>query len=81
MSIHGAPLPPRSCLDRGTRSPTNDSEVNAMRAAAWHRHGVAALPVAEINFLQAVVNLESFRLQANCMAHPLHRFDRAAHRT
>ena len=48
MSMHGAPLPPRSCLDRGTRSPTNDSEVNAMRAAAWHRHGVAALPVADI---------------------------------
>ena len=46
MRLPGAPLPPRSCLDRGTRSPTNDSEVNAMRAAAWHRHGVAALPVA-----------------------------------
>ena len=30
MSMHGAPLPPRSCLDRGTRSPTNDTEVNAM---------------------------------------------------
>jgi len=48
MSLHGAPLPPRSCLDRGTRSPTTDSEVNAMRAAAWHRHGVAALAVADI---------------------------------
>jgi hypothetical protein len=34
MSMHSAPQPPRSCLDRGTRSPTNDSEVNAMRAAA-----------------------------------------------
>ena len=33
MSLHGAPQPPRSCLDRGTRSPTNDAEVNAMRAA------------------------------------------------
>ena len=33
MRLPGAPLPPRSCLDRGTRSPTNDSEVNAMRAA------------------------------------------------
>jgi len=49
MSIHGAPQPPRSCcLDRSIRSPTNDSEVNAMRAAAWHRHGVAALIVADI---------------------------------
>ena len=59
MSMHGAPQPPRSCLDRGTRSPTNDSEVNAMRAAAWHQHGVAAFPVAEITddwLRQAVTN-------------------------
>ncbi|WP_431305762.1 hypothetical protein [Sediminicoccus sp. BL-A-41-H5] len=46
--MHGAPQPPRSCLDRGTRSPINDTEVNAMRAAAWHRHGVAAIPVEDI---------------------------------
>ncbi|MBR0679317.1 hypothetical protein GXW74_02365 [Roseomonas eburnea] len=48
MSMHGAPLAPRSCLNRGTRSPTNDTEVNAMRAAAWHRHGVAAIPVDDV---------------------------------
>jgi hypothetical protein len=57
--MHGAPQPPRSCLDRGTRSPTNDSEVNAMRAAAWHGHGVAALPVADITddwLRQAITN-------------------------
>ena len=48
MSIHGAPQPPRSCLDRSIRSPINDSEVNTTRAAAWHRHGVAALIVADI---------------------------------
>ena len=59
MSMHGAPQPPRSCLDRGTRSPINDSEVNAMRAAAWHCHGVAALPVADITddwLRQAITN-------------------------
>ena len=59
MSMHGAPQPPRSCLDRGSRSPTNDSEVNALRAAVWHRHGVAALPVYEISddwLRQAVTN-------------------------
>lgn len=59
MSMHGAPRPPRSCLDRGTRSPTIDSDVNAMRAAAWHRHGVAALAVEEIAdpwLRQAVTN-------------------------
>ena len=48
MSMHGAPLAPRSCLNRGTRSPTSDTEVNAMRAAAWHRHGVAAIPVDDV---------------------------------
>ncbi len=59
MSIHGAPKPPRSCLDRGTRSPINESEVNAMRAAVWHRHGVAALHVADITddwLRQAITN-------------------------
>ena len=59
MSMHGAPQPPRSCLDRGSRSPTNDSEVNAMRAAAWHQQGVAAFPVADITddwLRQAVTN-------------------------
>ena len=25
-----------------------ETEVNAMRAAAWHRHGVAAIPVEDI---------------------------------
>ena len=48
MTMPSAPLPPRSCLNRGTRSPTTDTEVNAMRAAAWHRHGVAAIPVDDV---------------------------------
>jgi hypothetical protein len=59
MTVHGAPQPPRSCLDRGTRSPTNDSEVNAMRAAAWHRQGVGAIPIDEITdpwLRQAITN-------------------------
>jgi hypothetical protein len=59
MSMHGAPQPPRSCLHRGTRSPTNDGEVNAMRAAAWHRQGVAAIPIDEISdawLRQAITN-------------------------
>jgi hypothetical protein len=48
MTMPGAPLLPRSCLDRGTRSPATDAEVNAMRAAAWHRQGVAAIPVDDV---------------------------------
>jgi hypothetical protein len=63
MSMHGAPQPPRSCLDRGTRSPTNEREVNAMRAAAWHRHGVVALPVADITdpWLRQAIQNEAVR--------------------
>jgi hypothetical protein len=59
MSMHGTPQPPRSCLDRGTRSPINETEVNAMRAAAWHRHGVAAIPIEDIHdpwLRQAITN-------------------------
>jgi hypothetical protein len=47
MRQAGAPRPPRSCLDLG-RSPTTEAELDAMRAAAWHRHGVAVLPVEDI---------------------------------
>lgn len=41
------------------RSPTTDAELSAMRAAAWHRHGVAALTIHDITdpwLRQAVIN-------------------------
>ena len=47
MSIPGAPRPARSPLGR-LRSATNEPELNAMRATAWHRQGVAAIPVDDI---------------------------------
>ncbi|MCA3287623.1 MAG: hypothetical protein ING09_13835 [Roseomonas sp.] len=53
------PLSPRSSLDRGTRSATHDGEMERMRAAAWHRHGVAALSVHDITdpwLRQAIIN-------------------------
>ena len=59
MSLPDAPRLPRSSLDRGRRSPANDNELNAMRAAAWHRHGVAAIAVDEISdpwLRQAITN-------------------------
>jgi hypothetical protein len=64
MSMHGAPRTPRSSLDRGTRSPTTDTEVRALRAAAWHRHGVAAIPVEEIAdpWLRQAITNEANRL-------------------
>ncbi|HEV7266510.1 MAG TPA: hypothetical protein VGN83_16545 [Falsiroseomonas sp.] len=58
MKLVDAPRLPRSCLDRA-RSPTTDTEMNAMRAAAWHRHGVAAIPVEDITdpwLRQAIIN-------------------------
>lgn len=59
MTRHGPPGQPRSSLDRGTRSPTNDTELQAMRAAAWHRQGIAVIPIDEITdpwLRQAVIN-------------------------
>jgi hypothetical protein len=58
MSLHGAPTLSRSSLGR-LRSPTNEPELNAMRAAAWHRHGVAAIPIDDITdpwLRQAIIN-------------------------
>jgi hypothetical protein len=58
MSTPGAPNLARSPIGR-LRSPTSETELNAMRAAAWHRHGVAALPVADITddwLRQAITN-------------------------
>ncbi len=47
MSHFGPPTLARSPLDR-LRSPTTETELNAMRAAAWHQHGVAAIAVDDI---------------------------------
>jgi len=58
MSLPGAPTLARSPLGR-LRSPTSDAEMNAMRAAAWHQHGVAAIPVDDITdpwLRQAITN-------------------------
>ena len=47
MSLLGSPALARGPLGR-LRSPTSETELQAMRAAAWHRHGVAAIPVDDI---------------------------------
>jgi len=63
MRLPGAPQPPRSCLDLA-RSPSTTMDLDAMRAAAWHRHGVAALAVEDITdpwLRQAVINEASRR--------------------
>jgi hypothetical protein len=58
MSLHGAPMLAQSPISR-MRSTTNDVELNAMRAAAWHRHGVASIAVDDITdpwLRQAITN-------------------------
>jgi hypothetical protein len=58
MSLPGAPRPPRSSLDMA-RSPSTPGDIDAMRARAWHQHGVAALPIEDITdpwLRQAVTN-------------------------
>ncbi len=58
MTLPCGPRPPRSSLDRG-RSTISDTNLEAMRAAAWHRHGVAALAITDITdawLRQALVN-------------------------
>ena len=58
MSLHGAPQPPRSCLDR-LRSTTDPWTLDAMRTRAWQEHGVAALVVTDITdawLRQAITN-------------------------
>ena len=38
----------RSCLDRGTRSTTNETDLHALRARTWLEHGVALLAIPDI---------------------------------
>ena len=63
MRLPDAPPQPRSCLDRGRRSPTTAAELDAFRRRAWHEQGVAALPVAEIadDWLRQAVTNEATR--------------------
>jgi len=58
MSLHGAPMLAQNPITR-LRSTTNEAELNAMRAAAWHRHGVASIVVDDITdpwLRQAITN-------------------------
>ena len=62
MSLHGAPQPPRSCLDR-MRSPTDPMAMDAMRRQAWQQHGVAALAITDITdpWLRLAITNEAVR--------------------
>ncbi|MCZ8148084.1 MAG: hypothetical protein O9325_09585 [Roseomonas sp.] len=63
MAIPGAPLPPRSCLDRGTRSPTTTPEMEALRRRVWRDQGVVSLQLEDITdpWLRQALTNEALR--------------------
>jgi hypothetical protein len=64
MTLPGTPRPPRSCLDRGTRSATTTSpEMEAMRRRVWREQGVAALAIEDITdpWLRQALTNEALR--------------------
>ena len=62
MSLYGAPALTSNLLGR-LRSPTSEAELQSMRAAAWHRHGVAVIPVDDITdpWLRQAIQNEAVR--------------------
>jgi len=60
--MHGAPTLARSPIAR-LRSQTSEPELNAMRAAAWHRQGVAVIPIDEVTdpWLRQAIQNEAVR--------------------
>ncbi len=59
MTLPGAPRPPRSSLDRGTRSPAATHEMEALRRCVWREQGVASLAIEDITdpwLRQAITN-------------------------
>jgi hypothetical protein len=62
MSLFGSSAAPRCPLGR-LRTPTTQHELEAMRARAWHEHGVAALSVGDITdaWLRQAVTNEAMR--------------------
>lgn len=59
MTPHGAPRPPRSCLDRGRWGTTTPDEMDALRRRVWREQGIASLSIDDIAdpwLRQAVIN-------------------------
>ena len=59
MTLPGAPLPPRSSLDRGSRSATTVPEMEMLRRRVWLQQGVVSLHLEDITdpwLRQAITN-------------------------
>jgi hypothetical protein len=63
MSLPGAPQPPRSSLDRGTRSATTTPEMETLRRRVWLQQGVASLAIDDITdpWLRQAIQNEATR--------------------
>ncbi|WP_291829400.1 hypothetical protein [Bosea sp. (in: a-proteobacteria)] len=61
--IPGGPLPPRSSLDRGTRSATTTPEMEALRRRVWQQQGVVSLHLEDITdpWLRQAIQNEAVR--------------------
>lgn len=63
MTLPGAPRPPRSSLDRGSRTPTTSPEMEALRRRVWRDQGVVSLHLEDINdpWLRQALTNEALR--------------------
>ena len=61
--IAGGPLPPRSCLDRGTCSATTTPEMEMLRRRVWQQQGVVSLRLEDITdpWLRQAIQNEAVR--------------------
>ncbi len=61
--LPGGPLPPRSGLDRGTRSATTTPEMEALRRRVWQQQGVVSLCIEDITdpWLRQAIQNEAVR--------------------
>ncbi len=63
MTLPGAPRSPRSCLDRGSRSPTTTREMETLRCQVWQQQGVVSLHLEDITdpWLRQAIQSEAVR--------------------
>ena len=61
--IPGGPQPPRSSLDRGTRSATTTPEMEMLRRRVWQQQGVVSLHLEDITdpWLRQAIQNEAVR--------------------
>jgi len=48
MTLPGAPQPPRSSLDSGTRTATTTAEMEALRRRVWRDQGVVSIAIENV---------------------------------